>query len=742
MPDWDCPEGWRSVPGFTDGSGNEDVPEGMTQFSICEPPEGSSWVGAPEGSGVGAPELPPTPTDCPDGTIAVPGDVACRPMGSPCPTAAERWASEADLRARAPGYDGPVVYVAADAAADGAGTRSSPRPLAEAVNAAAPGSLLALALGDYPSGVRLDRKVALLGACVAGTTVRSSLPFTFDAGVLDLVGGGAALVRDLTVSGSRPGITVTGTITEPHRIEAVMVDEATGFGLDLIGAQTVEGRDLRIEDTAPLADGTLGQGIQMSSGARLTLTGATLRNNHQVGLNAFDAGTTVEATGLLVENTQPQVSDQTSGWGISVQFGAALTLTGATLRNNRDVGLFAFGVGTRVEATGLLVEGTQPEASDQTWGRGIEVTDGAMLTLLGATLRNNRDVGLFAFGVGTRVEATGLLVEGTQPQASDQTGGRGIGVQEGAALTLSGATLRNNHEIGLFAGGAGATVEATGLLVENTQPQASDQTGGRGINVQNGAALTLTGATLRNNRELGLFASDDGTAVTATGLLVENTQPQVSDQTGGRGIEVTDGASLTVTGSTIRNNRELGLFAFGVGTRVEATGLLVENTQPQVSDQTFGRGISVQEGAAITLTGATLRSNHEVGLFANDAGTAVTATGLLIKDTQPQASDGLFGDGLLVSEGASLTGTDITLWENARCGLQIAFEGVSVAVQGALIGRNQIGTNLQSSDFTRADLAVGLRGETYWENGLDLGAESLPIPDPLEAIESLSPISP
>ena len=45
-------------------------------------------------------------------------------------------------------------------------------------------------------------------------------------------------------------------------------------------------------------------------------------------------------------------------------------------------------------------------------------------------------------------------------------------------------------------------------------------------------------------------------------------------------------------------------------------------------------------------------------------------------------------------------------------------------------------------DFTRDDLAVGLRGETYWENGLDLGAESLPLPDPVEALESLDPIAP
>ena len=150
----------------------------------------------------------------------------------------------------------------------------------------------------------------------------------------------------------------------------------------------------------------------------------------------------------------------------------------------------------------------------------------------------------------------------------------------------------------------------------------------------------------------------------------------------------------------------------------------------------------MQKGAALTLTGASLRNNHDSGIFAYGIGTTVTAMALLVAATQPQAKDGRFGDGLLLTEGASLTGTDMTLWENARCGLQIAFEGVSVAVQGALIGRNLIGTNLQSSDFTRDDLAVGLRGETYLENGLDLGAESLPIPDPLEALESLDPIAP
>ncbi len=36
MKDWDCPEGWNSVPAFVDEDGNENPPEGMEQYSICE----------------------------------------------------------------------------------------------------------------------------------------------------------------------------------------------------------------------------------------------------------------------------------------------------------------------------------------------------------------------------------------------------------------------------------------------------------------------------------------------------------------------------------------------------------------------------------------------------------------------------------------------------------------------------------------------------------------------------------
>ena len=1025
MPDWNCPEGWRPVPGFTDGSGNEDVPEGMTQFSLCEPPEnlGEGW-GSTLGDipeiieGSGLPDFSAMPTECPDGTIAVPGDVACRPMGTPCPTEVERWPQEAVLRAIASDYAGPIIYVAPDGVAGNTGSRISPLPLGAAALRAARGGIVALSLGTFDTSVDLEG-AALLGSCVIGTRIAPSRVDP-DRGAIELIGATAALVGNLTVSGEQMGIVaraplepeppnhqirniiVQGALnrgvwlteqgvstaeglkvvgTRPHPVDrtrgrgvqagegatltlrGAWLRENRDIGLFALGAGTaIEAEGLWVESTQPDAsDQTGGRGVQAQEGATLTLRVARLQDNQEVGLCAVSAGTTVEAEGLWVESTQPKASDQTEGRGVRAQEGATLILRDVVLRDNHDVGLTASGAGTTVEAEGLWVEGTQPRASDQTSGRGLNAQEGALLSLRDVVLRDNHDIGLFALGAGTTVEAEGLWVESTQPQASDQTDGRGVEVSDGGSLTLTGATLRNNHQFGLFASGAGTTVEATGLLVESTQPQASDQTAGRGISVEDGALLSLRGVVLRDNHDIGLFAAgegasvwvsellvegtlpqasdqtsgwgidvqqgaalsvhsmilrdncevgllalgegtsvwadalliegtkptasdqgsgngiiaqggatlslrgaslrrnhttglsayDEGTTVWGEGLLVEGTLPRSSDQRFGRGIDVGSGASLTLRSAALRNDHDVALFALGAGTTVWAEGLLVEGTLPQASDQSngggiaaqqgaalslqgaalrrnrsvslaaygegtavwaegllfegtlprssdlqFGRGIEVNDGAALTLMGASLRDNHEGGLVALGAGTTVWAEGLLVEDPRPQASDqlfgrgitaqegasltlrgavvrrnhnaglyvsnpdtsvhvegltlrgtlqgtsGTFGDGLLLRRGASLSGSDLVIWDNARVGLQLVDVGTLLAVRGSFIGRNLIGTNLQFSSFTRDNLASCLRGETYWDNGLDIGAASLPLPDPLEALESLSPISP
>jgi nitrous oxidase accessory protein NosD len=437
-------------------------------------------------------------------------------------------------------------------------------------------------------------------------------------------------------------------------LEAAALRENQHVGLFALGAGAdVSAAELLIEGTLPQeSDQTGGLGIAAQDGAQLSLLAVGLWENRDVGLFVSGAGTNVSAAGLLIAGTLSRESDQARGLGIEILNSAHVSIEATTVRENRGVGLFASDAGTDVSAVGLLVEGTLAHEIDETWGRGIHVREGARLSVGAAALRNNRDVGLLASGAGTDVNATGLLVEETLPQESDQTSGRGIGVQLGAHLSLEAAALRKNRDAGLFVSSADTDVSATGLLVEGTLPEGSNQTRGHGIAVQEGARASLKAAVVRENRDVGLFVTDVGTDVSAVGILVEGTLPQESDRTHGWGIGVQDGAHLCLQGAALRENRSSGLHVWGTGTDVSAAGLLVEGTQPRDIDQTGGRGIDMHGGARLVVEAAALRKNRTTGLFASAPGTDVSAVGLLVEGTLPQESDKGFGRGISVQAGA------------------------------------------------------------------------------------------
>ena len=832
LTDWECPEGWQSVPGFGPGSAAAGVPEGMAPFTSCEPPT--------------------TATNCPEGTIALPGDAVCRPMGTPCPSASERWSSEALLRELAPGYAGPIVYVAPDGVAENDGSRSSPLPLGSAAVRAATGGILALALGEYPAGIRIDRKVALLGACVTGTRVTSSAGYVSDAGVIDLVGGGLALVRDLTLSGTRPGITVNGRVTGSHTLSSISMQATTGRGLLVSIPQQVFATDLRIDDTQPDPDGKYGRGIELGAGARLSLDGASLSGNRRTGILMLDAGTTIDAENLVISATQPNASDQLFGRGLDIEDGASGTLRRAVLRGAHDAGIYISGNGTRMEAEALLVEDTQPLASNGGFGRGIAVSDGGQLTLRGAMVRRNRLAGILVTGQGSALTARYLQVEATLPQEVDLAGGAGLVAAGGANASISDAVFRDNLESGIalydagtelrlertlvqgtnpsagpepyasgiYVGGGttaalrdavllsnvgaglnvyGAESVATAerLLAEESAPYPSDGRYGFGVEVGDTARLTLQDSTLRRNHSAGLLINDPGTEVEATSLLIEETRSRQSDGGGGAGAELYGGATLSLTSTMLRGNHAVGLIVSGAASTVEAAQLIIADTQPNTRAGELGLGAAISAEAVVTLQDAVLERNHDIGLILHDPNTRVTATRTVIQETAPRPSaerggwgaialfgaaldledatflgnhevglaaadpgtsitanrlaahetlvrlsDSSLGDGMLVGWGAALDGQNLSLARNARAGLFVTGNAPLLTIVGLQAEGNDIGINVTESDRSLDAVVEGIQSSTYLNNRIDLGTESLPIPDPLEATQSTLLLSP
>ena len=185
-------------------------------------------------------------------------------------------------------------------------------------------------------------------------------------------------------------------------------------------------------------------------------------------------GGSLEVRGVTVTGGELGIAVmRAAGPGGPVNF----VLRSSVLEGNRDIGLAVEGVGVSVEAVAATVRATASNA-DGNFGRGVNIEAGASLDATDLLIEGCRGVGLFASNPGTAAVLSGTVVRGTRPRA-DGTGGRGVGVQDGASVGATDLLLEGNHEFGLFAENPGTTVVLSGAVVRDTQTRA-DGAGGWG----------------------------------------------------------------------------------------------------------------------------------------------------------------------------------------------------------------------------------------------------------------------
>ena len=773
IADWNCPAGWSAVPRFADGS-DEPLPAALRAMQICEPP-------------------PEPPAECPAGTLAIPGQAGCQPMGIDCPPLGERWHDEATLRTLAPGFTGPILYLSPDGTADGAGTRESPRLLSSAAVRAAQDGILALSVGSHNSAVRLDRHVALIGACVTATTLTTDQP-SETLGLVDISPNGAVRVSNLTISGPRPGIWVRGEVEAPHEIEAVTITGTPVYGIILDSPQVTNLRRLRIHDTVARASTrTLGRGLELQNGARAMVEGLAIERVREVGIVLSGAGSTLEAAALTIEETQPRDTDAAFGRGMVVNAGAAATLRDTLVRDNRDVGVSISGAGATLEAERLVVLRTATNARG-ILGRGLELKAGATATVRDTVLRENHEVALFATDEGSALKATQLFIDRTLPTPTADSYALGAQCQEGArmeldnvaversrkigiellgnlaSLTFDGLTisrtapsgslaetgaglvvrsaasvqgsdliLSQNHGMGLIVADPGSLAEASRVLVFNTVPRSPDDRQGHGIQVENGGHFIGSDLDLRDNSEVAIDLSGTGAQLRADRLLVTATRSRSIDGRAGRALEVSAGADAEVRDAVFRANTELALFASGASTHLVAERLLIADTSPQPRAGILGHGLALQQGVTAALTDLVVAHNHGVGLLVTGEGTSLELRRVAITDTAPHPVDNRFGIGLGLYDQATVRGEEVALLRNTRCALQLAGSAVTLALRRVRLAGSEVGTNLQVEGFGLAELQGALQEEQYDSNGEDVTIAAVEIPDPTTVLNEVPP---
>ena len=271
--------------------------------------------------------------------------------------------------------------------------------------------------------------------------------------------------------------------------------------------------DQSVGENAGLADGL---GITVQSNGSLTLVAARLTQNGGRGLE-LTSGATATVRGALI--------DGNGGLGIHVS-DATLRLRGGRSSANVRSGLCS-NSGAVVRIAGFLSDGTQPDSKKTAVG--ICAHDNVDMEAFGVRVRGTVGAGMLVDHAPSHLLAGGLLIQDT---AFDGTFGRGLQIGNGATAALVAVQIDNSAGIGLSNLGEGTVIDAVGLII--------DHSGFHGAQMGHGAKVTIREGIVRNSHATGFLIGGNSSEVTLEGVLIEGTELDEGTQTGGQGVQVYD----------------------------------------------------------------------------------------------------------------------------------------------------------------------------------------------------------
>jgi Right handed beta helix region len=374
--------------------------------------------------------------------------------------------------------------------------------------------------------------------------------------------------------------------------------------------------------------------------------------------------------------------------GIRVLSGGSLDARGVHVSENLRTGVHV-SQGT-AHLTGSVISDTRPQDGER--GRGLQVDFEGEVTLERCRIDRNHDMGLACFDAGSSLILSDVTIADTSSQPADGTYGVGLHVGDCAALTIRRTSLLRNQSAGMFIASESPTplsVDAEDVFLTDTRGQDAGDEFGWGIIVEGNVQGRVERAVLLRNREAAI-------AVTGSGLLrpdlelmrlvVAETQPNETDGFG-RALTLRRGGNLVVRGALFDGNHEMGVVVTGAGssepTSATFEDLVVRKTQPQRSDGEFGRGMTVQDGATVVVERALFDANHEVAVMATandgEADPSLTMTDVTIRGTLPRSSDGKGGRAVGFEAGTSNV-TRLTVRDCAEAAL-FAAKGTTTLAQ-------------------------------------------------------------
>ena len=101
--------------------------------------------------------------------------------------------------------------------------------------------------------------------------------------------------------------------------------------------------------------------------------------------------------------------------------------------------------------------------------------------------------------------------------------------------------------------------------------------------------MSFNRGLVSRNRYTGVLIADAGTIATFENVVIEGTREQVSDENGGRGLEVSEDAQLSLSRGNVSGNRYVGALLAAVPSRpLRMWSLKIRNLRPPMDDVAEG----------------------------------------------------------------------------------------------------------------------------------------------------------
>lgn len=343
----------------------------------------------------------------------------------------------------------------------------------------------------------------------------------------------------------------------------------------------------------------------------------------------------------------------------------------------------------------------------------IRVQAGGRLTLRHAVIESGR---------GSAMEASGGTLEASDVLVREMGGDLVLGF-EGAQIQLSRAWLGDGPESTIFAT-TGSHIGLREVVVRGGDVVGDTQS----LGALFGSTLEVERAWLDGLPLVAAGALDPDASLSVTDVVV--TDPVSVPALGaGHGFEVVDGAEATFTRVRVERATELGFLITGAGTTATLTDVDVRDTV--AGPLSYGRALQTQVGAVVEGTRIAVAGSRELAVVVAGEGARATYRELTVVGTEERSCASTtcqgFGAGTALGayQGGALDVARFEVAQSALIGAQVA-DGSAIDLAEGIVRDNPVGINVQVNGY---DLSRLTRGVAYRNNGVNLDATSLPLPE-------------